>query len=467
MIDTNSITSEDLNNLRKTIDLNTIAKNEAYYDGKNPPILSEADKKKPDNKIPVAIGYRLISNLSGFAARTGDIFINQVPEEGEDKNDSDFEKMRQDIDKENNGLLLNSQLYVQTLKQGISYDVVWTAREGETLKIYYAQIPNVQAAPIWSNELSTVKKMAGFVRFWSESKIVGSSDPEHSKGGEMAQVFIKGGYQKFQKQGDGDESRWVPYEDFVKQPFDMVQVSAYRGNKKARAYIDPVTVLIDQYDKVISRNMNEVERFNNALLAVLKKISVEDKNKVDEMGVIDNLIEGIESNPSGAVFPQFITRDVPTTHAEMMINTLSTLIYEIMGSPNFTAESFGTASGIALLYRLIGLEYAAAETDVWYDQGLMNRNDLINQALRNRENKPTIDQGFTPVIVHNRNLPVDISFLAENALKLKAIGVSTETILKLFPKNVINDVKAEMERIEEERKSITPPSGVIEGAETI
>jgi SPP1 family phage portal protein len=463
-----NLTSAELDNLKNNIDLAEIAKNEAYYRGKNPPILEEKNKKKPDNKIPVALGYRLISNLSGFAARTGDIFINQVSEAKEDTDQSDFEKKRQELDKKNNGLLLNSQLYVDTLKQGISYDLVWTEKKegSEVFDIKYAQIPNYQAVPIWDNELSTVKKLSGFIRFWEEVEMVGSD----AKGVESsipinqasesaskqvtiqkAQVFSVGGYQMYRKIGQAD---WMLDGEFVVQPFKVVQVSAYRGSKDAMPYIEPVTVLIDQMDKVISRNMNEVERFNNAILGVLKKISPEVKKKIDEMGVIDNLISGIEGNPTEAVFPKFIARDVPTAHAQMMLDVIEKLVYEIMGSPNFSDESFGTASGIALLYRLIGLEYSASETDVWYDQGLMNRNDLINQALSIQENVNEINEGFQPVIVHNRNLPVDVSFIADNALKLKAIGISDETILKLFPKSIIPDVKKEMERIEASKPDI-------------
>ena len=455
MADMNSV----LDNLRASINTEEIAKNEAYYLGKNPTILKEKNKKKPDNKIPVAYGYRLISNLSGFAARTGDIYIDQKPVDGEDTGQSDFEKMRNDIDKDNNALLLNSQLYIQTLKQGISYDVVWTeANEEGELAIKFAQIPNTQAVPIWDDELATVKKLSGFVRFWDDTIKVGVDGlpvADMTAGKETtvsyAQVFKVGSYSIWRKVGNGD---WAMDGEEVPQPFDIIQVSAYRGNMEAKPYIEPVTVLIDQVDKVISRNMNEVERFNNSLLAVLKKITPEVKGKVDEIGVIDNLIAGLEANPNDSVFPKFITRDIPTEHANMMIKTLSTMIYEKMGAPNFTAESFGTASGIALIYRLIGLEYSAAETDVWYDQGILNRNELINQALRVTENNQNIDEGFEPVVVHKRNTPVDLSFIADNAIKIKSLGISDEIMLKLFPKSIIGDIQKELDRMETQTEPV-------------
>lgn len=461
------LTSKDLDNLKNSIPKQKIIENNAYYRGKNPPILTEQNKRKPDNKIPVALGFRLISNLSGYAARTGDIFINQVPEQGEDTDDSDFEKLRQQIDKANKGFLLNSQLYIETLKQGISYDVVWTVKDDlkQELLIKYAQIPTIQAVPIWSKELETVKTLKFFVRFWNETLIAGTTEAltlleisNITDGQEIkiwhAQVFQIGGYQLWIKINNED---WKLDGGFVEQPFNTVQVSAYRASQDAISYIDPVTILLDQMDKLISRNMNEVERFNNSLLGVLKKIDPKTKSKIDQMGLIDNLIEGLAEGGRD-VFPRFITREIPSEHAKMMLDSIGKLIYEIMGSPNFTAESFGTASGIALMFRLIGLEYSASEIDIWYDQGLMNRDDLINQALDFKENETEINKGFMPVIVHNRNLPVDLSFLVDNALKLKALGISIDTILKMFPKSIIADVKAEIERIEKERKNnLIPP----------
>lgn len=453
------ISSKELDVLKMSIDVEAIENNNSYYIGENPTITNENPRRKPDNKVPVAFGYRLISSLAGYAARTGDIFINQVPtdKKEDDTDESEFEQARKDIDEANDGLLLNSQLYIEVLKQGIAYEVVWTTLEGSDLKIKYAQIPNHQSVPVWSKELETVQTLQYFVRFWSDEIIAGSTEAQAQglsgasfKDGKVtvyyAQVFETGGYQIYKK--IGADKTWSKDGEFISQPFDNVQVSVYRGNKNARSYFQPVKVLMDQYDKVVSRNMNEVERFNNSILGVLKKVPPDVKSKIDEYGLIDNLIDGLEDS-SREVFPKYITRDVPSQHAELMLETLGRLIYEIMGSPNFTAESFGTASGVALLYRLIGLEYSASETDVWYDQGLMNRDGLINQALRTAKNNDKFGEEFTPVIVHNRNLPVDIGFLAENALKLKAIGVSMETILSLFPKSVIADVKREMERLEE------------------
>jgi len=450
------LSTKTLDSLKASIDLDNITKNNMYYEGKNPTILGEKKKRKPDNKIPVALGYRLISNLSGYAARTGDIFINQVPKEGEDTNESDFEKKRKEIDEANNGLILNSLLYIGTLKQGISYDVVWTERgEGSNLEIKYAQIPNYQAVPVWKKELQTVQELEYFVRFWDDTIIAGATEQKVvslfnlTEGQEAtisyAQVFEVGGYHKYIKYG---QSEWVKLGEFVEQPFTRVQVSAYRGSTTAAAYIEPVMVLLDQMDKLISRNVNELERFNNSLLGVLKKIAPEVKQKIDEVGVIDDLISGLQ-DAGKDVFPRFISRDIPTEHAQFMFNTLGKLVYQIMGSVDFSDESFGTASGVALLYRLIGLEYSAVEIDTLYDMGLMNRNALINEALGTTENDTSISDDFLPVIAHIRNMPIDISFLAKSALDLKAIGISTKSILKMFPKSVIPDVQKELDFIAE------------------
>ena len=169
------------------------------------------------------------------------------------------------------------------------------------------------------------------------------------------------------------------------------------------------------------------------------------------MGVIDDLISNMETSTKD-VFPKFISRDIPTQHAELMITTLGKLIYEISGSPNFSDDKFGSASGISLLYKLIGLEYSAAEVDMWHNMGMLNRNDLINQALRHIENNENIDKGYTPVIVRNRNIPLDVAYAAENATTLKDIGLSLQTVLSTLPKTIVPSVKAELENIATQQK---------------
>ena len=447
------LNSKTLDKLRATIKFKEIAKNEAYYRGKNPPILSAQKKKKPDIRVPVALGSTIIKSLAGYAGRKGDIFINQVPKEGEDTDKSEFELKRREIDENNNGLLLNSLLYTNTLKQGVSYEVVWTEQnENRELEIKYAQIPNTQAVPVYEQELRSVKKLKYFVRFWQDTDIINGKIVCV----EFAQVFEKGGYTIYKKVKSNNTSikdDWVPKEDkdgntFVVQPFENVQISVYSGNDADSSFIEPAQVLLDQMDVLTSKQMNEVERFNNTILAIYSHLTPAAKKNIEQLGVLDM---GQNGGDAPSKMAEWLKRDVPTGHAQLMFETLTKQIYAVSGIPDFTNEAFGTSSGIAMAFKMQSLEYAAVSTDQFFDLGLLKRNELINEALRIKEVDTSIGEEYVPVVVHLRNKPADVETLSKNAIQLKGLGVSLETILKTFPKSIIPDVIKELELIEEEQ----------------
>jgi SPP1 family phage portal protein len=445
-------------------------RNNAYYEGENTAILMQDAKKKPDNRVPIAYVNRLIKDLLGYAYKAGNTAV-KVRTDDDGEVDKTFEKVVKLAETKNKTELLNTKINKSQLKHGIGYELVWTERiEGkETFQIKDADIPVGEGFPIWDSSLSTVPKLSKFIRYYDRTEkqdIVVDKNTISLPVAKYANVYIKGGYEIWKYNDDDKDKRGKAINDsdkaefvvFIDQPFKDLQVIPYQANDEKIPYWQPVKKIIDQYDKIMSGNMNEADRFNDTLLMFMTSIDAKAKEKIDEMGVIHNLSAAVQEGLTD-IWPRFLERNVPVEHAKLMLTTLETLIYTIIGVPSFLSETFGTASGVALLFRLIGLEYSAVEIDVYFDLGLLQRLELYKQAVSSDlkfYNEKLINEkaveNITATISHTRNLPLDLTTILDQALQLKALGLSDEIVLGLLPKQVIPDLKEALKAIEDKKK---------------
>ena len=492
-------TGKFIEDSEKAIPRNIYKQNNAYYEGDNTAIMMKADKKKPDNRVPVPFVNRLIKNLMGYASRTGDIVTNPTTDDNGDL-DETFKKVFELTESKNSVDLLNTKLYKSTLKHGISYELIWTETDPNNKSSFIlkdADIPVSECFPVWDTTLSTVPKLASFIRYYERNMpqtITVDNKQIELKAGKYANVYLKGGYEiwKYEESdnkaiGNGNnifkgivpnkvDTGAVPFTSkgnklsssidngkvsfvaFIDQPFEELQVVAYQANDEMIPYWKPVKKIIDEYDKIISSNMNEADRFNDTWLMFLQKIDAKTKASIDEMGVIHSLRDSIQEGISD-VWPRFLERKIPVEHAKLMLDTLETLIYTIIGVPSFLSETFNQASGVALLFRLIGLEYAAVEVDTYFNLGLMQRLELYKQAMASGLNfygegviSKIAIENITADIKHTRNLPMDLTTILDQALQLKALGLSDKIVLSLLPSQIVPDIEAELLLIEKKKK---------------
>ena len=104
-----------------------------------------------------------------------------------------------------------------------------------------------------------------------------------------------------------------------------------------------------------------------------------------------------------------------------------------------------------MLFKWIGLELRASKIDTYFDKGLIMRNELINDVI-GESGKFKIED-YKMIINHKRNLPVDREAIFDMAVKANGI-FSLESVLKLFPKSIIDDVDKELERIKKQRPDV-------------
>lgn len=112
-------------------------------------------------------------------------------------------------------------------------------------------------------------------------------------------------------------------------------------------------------------------------------------------------------------------------------------------------ESFGNnASGVAIQYKLAGLEYQTSIKEAFFRKALLRRIELISHILSIKSNTE-LDVIECVNIVFNRNLVRQTEAMIDNALKLNNI-VSKETVIESL--DGIIDANKEKERIAGEYK---------------
>lgn len=136
------------------------------------------------------------------------------------------------------------------------------------------------------------------------------------------------------------------------------------------------------------------------------------------------------------------------TALENYKNRLDKDIHKFSLVPNITDENFaGNASGVAMAYKLQGLEFLTGVKEQKFRKGLLRRVELITNILSIKMNKELLftDIGFT----FTRNNPKNLVEIVQMATDLTGV-ISEESQLDMLP--MVN-TEQELKRKEKEKKA--------------
>jgi SPP1 family phage portal protein len=362
----------------------------AYAIGNNTSILQPEAKASPDNRKPVPFARRAVAMIKGYMAKPGNItYLGDY-----------YENTLKDIFDDNDEQLTTANELEDCLIYGECFELHWL-EDGK--KMFYP-IPNSQSIPIWSTDLK--RKLIGFIWY----RIVDDV--------ELATYYDDKIYQEWRKEKD-----WIAG---VELPHGYGAVPINRGtiDRDGKNLFDHVIPLIDLYDKLISEDVaNEAERFNAAIMLMAERI---DTVTTDESGrtMVDRLKElrlldglGQEGDVKGKV--AFVNRDIPTAFIEFGTGTVERLIYEMLMIVNPNDDNFATASGVAQLYKLLGMEFLSASIEAYFTRFLQNRIYLI--AGIDKQIGQSDDGSREVEIKMTRNLPRNLADLADTISKLNEV----------------------------------------------
>ena len=218
--------------------------------------------------------------------------------------------------------------------------------------------------------------------------------------------------------------------------FDDVPVVEYPNNRQHRGDFEGIISLVDAYNKAQSLTLDDMEDFTDAFL-VLMGMSGTSSDDVNDMrrSKVMLLDEG-----GGA---QWLIKNLNDTYIENIKKRLQNDIHKFSNIPDMTDDSFaGNASGVAIKYKLIGLEQVRSRKERGFKQGLQRRIELISGMLRTKGGAG-ID--FRDVdITFTANIPADTQAQAQMVSQLKGI-VSDKTLLSQL--SFVADPAAELEEL--------------------
>lgn len=389
----------------------------SYKIGVNAGIFQEANKPAPDNRIPVPFIRRAVKITKGYFAKVGNITY-----------ESDwFEKNLSDIYDANDEELETAAVFEDSITYGSAFELHWYNEDG----FQFGVIPVDQCIPIYSDDLKP--KLIAFI--WHRKTRDGS---------ELATYYDAFEYQEFLKNGD----KWgLVAERSGSHLYGAVPVLEANTDRDKRNLFDHVLPMLDFFDKLISEVGNEHQKFAESLLLFRNKIDAvtkdengkTDLDKIAEWRLIDNVGEKVRDAAA------YLERNVNDTFIDHTLDRFERLIYEMLCLFNPNDDKFATASGIAQAYKLLGFELMIADMESYFSNFLNARIRLIAGHKTSG-----MGEGADSVTVKfRRNLPFDV----ENMVKVATLAsggeriMSNETILKLFPSTIVENVDEEVEKL--------------------
>ena len=379
-------------------------------------ILHEKEKPtyKPDNRVVVNFPKYIVDTMNGF-------FIgNPVKTVAEDDKVADFvEYLDQYNDQDDN----NAELSKLCSIFGKAYEMYFTDEEAELCITYLSPM---EAFMIFDD--SILERPLFFVRRYKDRK-----------NEEYGSISNKNGVRYFKVTGG---LKWLD-EDWQPHFFRDVPATEYVENSERQGLFEPVLTMVNAYNKAVSEKANDVDYFADAYLKILG-VGLGD----DELAHIrDNRIINFEGENAEKLLVEFMGKPESDTTQENLLERLERLIFQISMVANISDENFGGSTGIALKYKLQAMSNLEKTKERKFTSGMNRRYKLLFGHPRS---KVPVDAWVQLHYTYTPNIPANMLEEAQIAAQLEGI-TSHDTQLKVL--SVVDNVEAELKRIEEENKS--------------
>lgn len=388
-----------------------------YYEG-NQAILRKMvnDPTKPCNRIVTNYCYTIVGNYQGYL--TGQDITYTSP--------NDISAIV-DILSYNDVRTEDSELLKQALIYGRSFEINYVDEDG---KQRFKVLDTRQCIPVYDNTLN--QNLLCVIRFYPIDQFDVSN-------GYNVDIYYTDRIEHYTMNTGFTTLRFIGEEQHF---YHQVPVTVFSLNPEEKSIFDKIMGLQDAYNTLLSSEVDDFEAFCDAYL-VLKNVtaSADDVAEMKEKRVIvlPYAAQGVDPDAS------FLNKNISDTQIENMLTNIDEQIHKISNSPDFTDEAFGTSSGVAMKYKLLGFENTAGAIAANMTKALQKRLELICEIL----NLISGEQMWRDVeITFTRNLPVDLAETANLVNTLKGT-VSDRTLLSLLP--FVSDIDKELEMVEESK----------------
>lgn len=227
--------------------------------------------------------------------------------------------------------------------------------------------------------------------------------------------------------------------------FDYCPLQGIANNRELMGDMEKVISLIDDYDKVLSDNSNEIEAFVHAYM-IFENLMIDDK-VIQEGKKAGSFVFSSTGTQQGKAY--FLTKDINDAFTEHHLNRLQDNIYRFSKTPNLNDENFGQASGVAMKFKLHGLETKCGMFQSKMMDAAQHMWRLLSSSWAKKKIK--VDPLFV-TMEFTRNFPLDIANEAQTVQALIAAGLPKEVAFQQL--SFVDDVDYIMEMIENEKDGI-------------
>lgn len=224
-----------------------------------------------------------------------------------------------------------------------------------------------------------------------------------------------------------------------------IPIIEYKNNKYSIGDFEQQIGLIDSYNSLTANRINDKEQFIDSIL-VLYGARLGD-NEEESIKAMESLAEHklLELHPEARA--EYLSKTLNENEVETLRNAVKQDIYTFSHIPNLTDENFaGNSSGVAMEFKLLGLEMITKIKQRYYVKGLKKRIKLFANYL-----------GLTQIAIDaNSIIPNFSRSLPKNLLEISQIvsnldgKVSQETLLSQIP--FVEDPMSEIEKVNEEKQ---------------
>ena len=387
-----------------------------YYKGKHS-ILKRAyeDASKPNNRVVNPYANYITTMMTGY-------FIGE-PVEYTSEDEQMLEAL-QEIFEYNDEPSVNKEIAKWQSICGEGYDIVYIDKDGNTR---FKAMPSIGMIPVYNDDID--EDLLYVIRYWKSYDIEKDMDVNY------VEVYTRMDITKYQDDMGG--LRQLEQKFHV---FGQVPVTPYYNNAECQGDFELVISEIDAYDSFESDSVNEADYFADSYLVLS---GMEGTESSDIAAMKENRVLIFPEGGTGT----WLTKTVNDSWIENEKKRLDQDIHKFSFCPPMTDENFASnASGVAMRYKLLGLEDKTGVKETEFEKGLRRRIELIYGIMR----KVNGDMAYLDInIVFTRNLPQDLASLVDTVVKLDNV-ISDESRLALLPLDL--DVKQELEAVEEKKQ---------------
>jgi len=387
-----------------------------YYKGKHNILQrSYEDASKPNNRVVNPYANYITTMMTGY-------FIGE-PVEYTSEDEQALESLKE-VFEYNDEPSVNKEIAKWQSVCGEGYDIIYIDKDGNTR---FKALPALGMIPIYNDDID--EDLLYVIRYWT------ANDIETDMNIEYVEVYSRLDITKYQLDLSG--LRQIEQKYHV---FGQVPVTPYYNNAECQGDFELVISEIDAYDSFESDSVNEADYFADSYLVLS---GMEGTKSEDIAGMKQNRVLLFPEGGTGA----WLTKNVNDAWIENEKKRLDQDIHKFSFCPPMTDENFAAnASGVAMRYKLLGLEDKTGVKETEFEKGLRRRIELIYGIMR----KVNGNMAYLDInIVFTRNLPQDLSAMVDTVVKLDGV-ISDESRLSLLPLDL--DTEAELAAVEEKKQ---------------